>query len=122
MIKGGHADVIPIATKLVPYLEDRVAQSPADLVFPAPDGSMMPEGVQLELVLRRALHKAGIVEMLASRAVFFAPSFGYVERTAPDQRRLCTGSGYRSSRAQRKPPRPSQVLSARAQAGCGNGS
>jgi len=60
--KGGHADVIPIATELMPYLEDAIASSPSNLVFPAPDGSMTSEAVQLELVLRRALHKAGIVE------------------------------------------------------------
>ena len=59
--KGGHADVIPIATELVPYLEDAISRSLSALVFPAPDGSMMSDRVQLELVLRRALHKAGIV-------------------------------------------------------------
>jgi integrase len=60
--KGGHADVIPIATELVPYLEEAISRSPSALVFPAPDGSMMSDRVQLELVLRRALHKAGIVQ------------------------------------------------------------
>ena len=36
--KGGHADVIPIASELVPYLEDAISRSPSALVFPAPDG------------------------------------------------------------------------------------
>jgi hypothetical protein len=39
--KGGHADVIPIATELVPFLENAIASSPSDLVFPAPDGSII---------------------------------------------------------------------------------
>jgi integrase len=60
--KGGHADVIPIATELVAYLDDAISRSPSALVFPAPDGSMVSDRVQLELVLRRALHRAGIVE------------------------------------------------------------
>jgi len=60
--KGGHADVIPIATELMPYLEDAIVSSLSNLVFLALDGSMPSEAVQLELGLRRALHKAGIVE------------------------------------------------------------
>jgi len=58
--KGGHADVIPIAAELVPYLEAALASSPSELVFPAPDGSMMSEQTGLEHVLRRALGRAGI--------------------------------------------------------------
>ena len=34
--KGGHADVIPIATELVAYLDEAIARSPSGLVFPAP--------------------------------------------------------------------------------------
>src|SRR5260370_290187 len=59
--KGGHADVIPIAAELVPYLERALAQSPSTLVFPVPDGSMMSEQIGLEHVLRRPLGRAGIV-------------------------------------------------------------
>jgi integrase len=59
--KGGRTEVIPIAAELVPYLQGAIDASPSELVFPRPDGSMMSEGVQLELVLRRALRKAGIV-------------------------------------------------------------
>ena len=58
--KGGHADVIPIAAELVPYLERALAASPSELVFPAPDGSMMSDKIKLEHVLRRALGRAGI--------------------------------------------------------------
>src|SRR2546423_3358706 len=50
--KGGHADVIPIAKELVPYLEVAIDASPSELVFPAQDGSMMPDTVQLQMVLR----------------------------------------------------------------------
>jgi len=41
--KGKHADVIPIAKELVPFLEIAFAVTPSALVFPRPDGSMMRE-------------------------------------------------------------------------------
>ena len=59
--KGGHADVIPIAAELAPFLEEAIRRSPSALVFPAEDGSMMRKDVALEEVLRRALGRAGIV-------------------------------------------------------------
>lgn len=59
--KGGRAEVIPIAHELVPHLEDAIDASSSELVFPRPDGTMMSPGVQLELVLRRGLRRAGIV-------------------------------------------------------------
>ena len=46
--KGGHAEGIPIATELVPFLEVAIARSPSALVFPKPDGSMMRRDVNLE--------------------------------------------------------------------------
>jgi integrase len=85
--KGGHADVIPIATELLPYLEDAIAGSPSDLVFPSPDGTMTSEGVQLELVLRRALHRAGIVESWLHKCR--RQGCGYVEAAQDDQLRRC---------------------------------
>jgi integrase len=51
--KGGHADAVPIAAELVPYLESAIVASPSNLVFPRPDGRMMSRTIQLELVLRR---------------------------------------------------------------------
>src|SRR5467141_4191489 len=36
--KGGHADVIPIAPALMPYLQAAIDATPSDLVFPWPDG------------------------------------------------------------------------------------
>lgn len=44
-----------------PYLRQAMALSPSELIFPAPDGSMMSEEINLELVLRLALGRAGIV-------------------------------------------------------------
>jgi integrase len=85
--KGGHADVIPIATELMPYLGDAIARSPSNLVFPAPDGSMMSEGVQLELVLRRALHRAGIVQTWLHKCR--RHGCHHVEAAPDDQLRRC---------------------------------
>src|SRR5437588_2365091 len=60
--KGGHADVIPIAPALTPYLQAAIDASPSDLVFPWPDGSMRSPECDPEKVLRRALARAGLVE------------------------------------------------------------
>ncbi len=59
--KGGHADLIPIAEPLRPFLDATIRESPSALVFPRPDGSMHPEDVKLDRVLRRALGRAGVV-------------------------------------------------------------
>jgi integrase len=59
--KGRHADVIPIAQELVPYLEEALKCSPSELVFPAPDGTMLSSHTPLEDVLRRAMKHAGLV-------------------------------------------------------------
>ncbi len=59
--KADRADVIPIATELVAYLETAIAASPSELVFPRSDGAMMSQHVKLTSVLRRAMARAGIV-------------------------------------------------------------
>ena len=59
--KGGHAEAVPIATELVPYLEAAIKRSPSDLVFPNEDGSMMSEEASLQELLQSALARAGIV-------------------------------------------------------------
>jgi integrase len=59
--KGGHADAIPIAGELIPYLKAAINSSPSDLVFPHTDGSMLSRHTPLEEVLRRALAHAGVV-------------------------------------------------------------
>lgn len=60
--KGGHAEVIPIAAELVPYLAEALSLSPSELVFPGKDGRMRGRQVELEDVLRSALGRAGIVQ------------------------------------------------------------
>jgi len=59
--KGGHAEAIPIASGLAPYLETAIRRSPSDLVFPNEDGSMLSEETSLQELLRSALVRAGIV-------------------------------------------------------------
>ncbi len=59
--KGGHADVIPIADPLKPFLREALLASRSVYVFPAADGSMRPEDTPLQRVLRRALARAGLV-------------------------------------------------------------
>lgn len=59
--KGGHADVIPIAAELVPYLEHAIRTSPSALVFPREDGTRMRPDTPVADVLRAALGRAGIV-------------------------------------------------------------
>ena len=58
--KGGHADVIPIAPPLKPYLAAAL-ESPGDLVFPAPGAGMRSPEADPQKVLRHALARAGIV-------------------------------------------------------------
>ena len=59
--KGGHADVIPIAEPLKPFLREALLASRSVYVFPAADGSMRPKDTPLQDVLRRALARAGLV-------------------------------------------------------------
>jgi integrase len=61
--KGSHADAIPIAAELLPYLKQAIKESPSDLVFPRRDkeGSMQRADTKLAAILRRALARAGIV-------------------------------------------------------------
>ncbi len=56
--KGGHADLLPVADELVPWLEEAVRRSPSKLVFPRPDGSMHRRDI--DRILRRALRRAGV--------------------------------------------------------------
>jgi integrase len=59
--KGKRSDAIPIAAELRPYLQHALEVSPSELVFPREDGSMQAETTQLEMPLRRALRRAGLV-------------------------------------------------------------
>ena len=60
--KGGHADVIPIAEPLLPYLKEAMDASSSELVFPNESGGMRSEGCNALMVLRRTLGWAGLVD------------------------------------------------------------
>jgi len=60
--KGGHEKPIPIHPDLEPVLREAVDGSPSELVFPAPDGSMVRGDFNFADILRRAMARAGIVE------------------------------------------------------------
>ena len=85
--KGNHADAIPIATELVPYLRAAIDASPSELVFPRPDGRMMSRQVQLELVLRRALRAANI--LTGYRHVCRRRGCGHAQLAVDDKLRDC---------------------------------
>ena len=59
--KGGHADLLPIADELVPYLERALHESKSDLVFPGATGKPQRHDTKLQKTLRRAMAKAGLV-------------------------------------------------------------
>jgi hypothetical protein len=59
--KGGHADLLPIAQLLRPFLVEAIERFPSALVFPKPDGTMYSPELKLDHVLRRALGRAGVV-------------------------------------------------------------
>ncbi len=85
--KSKREEVIPIATELVPFLDLAMKQSPSELVFPRPDGSMMREDVDIENVLRRALARAGIV--LGYEHVCRRKDCGYTVRHDDAHMRRC---------------------------------
>jgi len=60
--KGGHADLIPIAEALVPFLEQALDASTSEFVFPDSEGRMRPEEADPQKVLRTALARAGLVD------------------------------------------------------------
>jgi len=91
--KGMHADAIPIATELVPYLREAFARSPSDLVFPKANGAMMRPDVALEGVLRRAMARAGIVE--GYQHVCRAKGCGHLEHVLDASERRCPVHGHR---------------------------
>jgi len=60
--KGAHADAIPIAEALVAFLEEAIANSTSELVFPGHDGRMRSPEADPQKVLRTALARAGLIE------------------------------------------------------------
>jgi len=89
--KSKREEVIPIATELIPFLEIAIQASPCELVFPAPDGSMMREAVDIENVLRRSLEREGIV--LGYEHVCRRKGWGHSARHADPEFRLCPTCG-----------------------------
>jgi len=85
--KGGHADAVPIAAELAPYLEVAMAESKTDLVFPARDGRLLSRRVQLEQVLRRALRRANI--LTGWRHTCRRKDCGHVEHAPDAEIRRC---------------------------------
>jgi integrase len=85
--KGNHADAIPIAAELLPYLRAAVEASPSELVFPRPDGGMLSRQVQLELILRRALRRAKI--LTGYRHICRRGGCGHAELAPDDDLRRC---------------------------------
>jgi integrase len=59
--KGKHADVIPIADELRPYLVEALKASPSELVFPRTSGKVQTDNSSLRRLFHRALGRAGIV-------------------------------------------------------------
>ena len=90
--KGGHADAIPIAAELKPYLRAAIDASASDRVFPGPDGQVMSTNAPLEEVLRRALGRAGIVT--GYEHVCRKKGCGHVERASDPAQRRCPTHGH----------------------------
>ena len=61
LTKGGHDDLLPIPQELVPYLAWALEHAPGELVFPGRDGRMRTPESDPQIVLRRALSRAGFV-------------------------------------------------------------
>jgi integrase len=59
--KGDHEEAIPIHPELKPYLEQALGSAKGHLLFPAPNGKMLPRDFNLAEKLRSALARAGIV-------------------------------------------------------------
>jgi integrase len=89
--KGGHEDGIPIATELVPYLEDAIHTSASDLVFPKPDGKQRSRQTRVQDVLRRALARAGIVVGYELRCR--KKACGYREACSQAEEKRCPRDG-----------------------------
>ena len=85
--KGGHADAVPIAAELAPYLEVAMAASKTELVFPGRDGRLLSRRVQLEQVLRRALRRANI--LTGYRHTCRRKGCGHVEQAPDGEIRWC---------------------------------
>ena len=59
--KGGHADLIPIAAALKPYLAEAMLSPRGEYVFADDAGRMRGKQTKLRTVLKRAMARAGLV-------------------------------------------------------------
>ncbi len=59
--KTGKVRHVPICDELLPHLLTAAAARRNRLVFPMPDGTVMPDNVKLAPILARALKRAGVV-------------------------------------------------------------
>jgi integrase len=59
--KGDHEEAIPIHPELKPYLEQALRRAKGQLLFPAPNGKMLPRDFKLAEKLRSAMARAGVV-------------------------------------------------------------
>jgi integrase len=59
--KGDHEEAIPIHPELKPYLEQALRLAKGQLLFPAPNGKMLPRDFKLAEKLRSAMARAGVV-------------------------------------------------------------
>lgn len=85
--KSGKEGVIPIASELIPFLESAIRASPSQYVFPSHAGGRMRADAALEVKLRRAMARAGIVEEWLH--VCPRKNCGHSERVADSTLRNC---------------------------------
>jgi len=85
--KGGHADRIPLATPLRPYLAGAMLAARSEHVFPSEDGTMRSRETKLRLVLQRALGRAGLV--LGYRHCCRRKGCGHSEQSRDRAERIC---------------------------------
>ncbi len=90
--KGNRVDGLPIAEELVPFLEAALAGSPGELVFPRPDGTMLPRGTPFSAILRRAMGRAGVA-VTGFRHACRRHGCGHAETTPDAGLRRCPVDG-----------------------------
>lgn len=85
--KGGHADLIPIAAQLRPYLAGAMLGSRGEYVFPSAEGKMRSDETKVQQVLCRALGRSGLV--LGYQHVCRRKGCGHKEEARDRVLRLC---------------------------------
>ncbi len=93
--KGKHADVVPLAPPMRPYIEAAMT-SPGAVLFPDLDGAMRTPESDPQEVLRAALARAGVVygyDHTCRRAKCRASGAPHVERHPDPAPRKCPRAG-----------------------------